>query len=259
MAKDEKKDSFVFYRGFYESILDLPDEDQLILFRSICAYGLDQREPDFSELTSNRYLKAIFAGFKPQMDVNHKRFINGCKGGAKAGNQNARKQPKTTKAQPNENENENENENSSSFAPGGAEKEKIFSIFFFDKNFLRPEREVERFWNYYSGNGWKWGEGRQIADIEAVARQWKGESEEKRFDREFLDWYQMVFQCVSKGDCTIQPQQLTHQLVSATRAGKKLDLIFRTEQIAAAVSDFVSKNNLSSGFDIRWRYSNPNS
>jgi hypothetical protein len=53
---------------------------------------------------------------KPQIDANNKRYLNGLKGGAPKGNQNAtKKQPKNnldlTKKQPNDNVNDNDNVN----------------------------------------------------------------------------------------------------------------------------------------------------
>ncbi len=115
------RESFVFYRSFYDSIGRLPERAQLALFRAVAEYGLDQVVPDFSGVPQQPFVEAIFAGIRPQLDANHKRFLNGLKGGeygrlggAKPGNQNARKDkqpqnnPKTT---PNVNVNENENVN----------------------------------------------------------------------------------------------------------------------------------------------------
>lgn len=115
------RESFVFYRSFYDSIGRLPERAQLALFRAVAEYGLDQVVPDFSGIPQQPFVEAIFAGIRPQLDANHKRFLNGCKGGeygkmggAPKGNDNARKDkqpqnnPKTT---PNVNENENVNVN----------------------------------------------------------------------------------------------------------------------------------------------------
>lgn len=113
------RESFVFYRSFYESISRCPDDVQQILLRAVINYGLNQVVPDFSGVPFQPFVEAIFAGIRPQLDANHKRFLNGCKGGefgrlggAPKGNTNARKDkqplnnPKTT---PNVNENDNVN------------------------------------------------------------------------------------------------------------------------------------------------------
>ena len=113
------RESFVFYRSFYESIKRLPDDVQIVLFRAVVDYGLDQVVPDFTGVPYQPFVEAIFAGIRPQLDANHKRFLNGCKGGefghlggAPKGNVNAKKQPQNNpETTPNDNENENDNDN----------------------------------------------------------------------------------------------------------------------------------------------------
>ena len=106
-----QRDSFIFYRSFYEAINDLPEKSQLKVYKAICEMSLNFDEIDLSGLSLT-----IFKLIKPQLEANNKRYINGSKGGAPKGNQNAtKKQPKnnqkTTKKQPNNNVNENDNEN----------------------------------------------------------------------------------------------------------------------------------------------------
>ncbi len=104
------RNSFVFYRSFYESIGSLPDDAQLILLRAVVKYGLDQAIPDFSGVPLQPFIEAIFAGIRPQLDANYNKWLNGLNGGAPIGNQNARKQPKNNQKQPNENVNDNVND-----------------------------------------------------------------------------------------------------------------------------------------------------
>lgn len=106
-----QRDSFIFYRSFYEAINDLPEKSQLKVYKAICEMSLNFDEIDLSGLSLT-----IFKLIKPQLEANNKRYTNGSKGGAPKGNQNAtKKQPKrnqkTTKKQPNNNVNENDNEN----------------------------------------------------------------------------------------------------------------------------------------------------
>lgn len=113
------RDSFVFYRSFMEAIEDLPAEDFKRCVVSLTEYALDDKEPDASGV-----VKTFFKLAKPQIDANNKRFKNGFKGGAPLGNQNARKQPKTTEKQPknnlkqpNVNVNDNVNDNDIKISP----------------------------------------------------------------------------------------------------------------------------------------------
>lgn len=109
----DKKESFVFYRSFKESIGDLSDKDKLTMYEAISDYGLNQVEPELQG-----FPKALFSLIKPQLDANFTRWQNGCKGGAPKGNKNNRYskvQPKynrdTTEVQPNVNDNDNVNVN----------------------------------------------------------------------------------------------------------------------------------------------------
>lgn len=70
------RDSFVFYRSFFEAIKGLPKEDQCLMFGAIADYSLDQIEPNLTGIN-----KVIWTLIKPQLDANTKRFINGEKGG----------------------------------------------------------------------------------------------------------------------------------------------------------------------------------
>lgn len=106
-----QRDSFIFYRSFYEAINDLPEKSQLKVYKAICEMSLNFDEIDLSGLSLT-----IFKLIKPQLEANNKRYINGSKGGAPKGNQNATKRQsknnqKTTKKQPNNNVNVNDNEN----------------------------------------------------------------------------------------------------------------------------------------------------
>ena len=130
-----RRESFVFYRSFYESIKDLPDEVQQILFRAVTEYGLDQVVPSFQGVPYQPFVEAIFAGIRPQIDANYNRFLNGCKGGAPIGNQNARKQPKSTKKQPNVNENVNVNVNENEDINKPQSRHTSLSLPFADKEF----------------------------------------------------------------------------------------------------------------------------
>lgn len=84
---DLKRETFVFYRSFFEAIKELDYENQAILFCATCELALNGNEVELSGTN-----KAIFTLIKPQILANNKKFINGCKGGAPKGNQNARKQ-----------------------------------------------------------------------------------------------------------------------------------------------------------------------
>lgn len=118
----EKRESFVFYRSFYECVKEMPPKSANALFIAICEYALNRKEPDLKGLESG-----IFAMIKPQIDANNKRYENGKKGGRPKGQNEEPKenQNKTTgfknngdsdnqsktKEKPNVNDNVNDNGN----------------------------------------------------------------------------------------------------------------------------------------------------
>jgi len=77
------RDSFVFYRSFFEGVSLLPDKDKLEAYNAICEYSLNGVEPELGGTA-----KAVFLLIKPQIDANTRRYQNGLKGkdfGAKGG------------------------------------------------------------------------------------------------------------------------------------------------------------------------------
>lgn len=112
------KESFVFYKSFYDAINLLGEKAQLKLYKSImklnfnCCKTMTEIEQLCdeieTELKQNRHTFAQFLLIKPQILANFSKYLNGLKGadsghlgGAPKGNTNASKNnPKTT---PNEN------------------------------------------------------------------------------------------------------------------------------------------------------------
>lgn len=101
------RDSAVFYRSFYEAINELPDVNQLELYKAIFDYSLNFKEHDLKGLS-----KTIFMLIKPQLDANNKRYKNGCtpKGNQEESKSEANHKQNISKEEANENENDNVNE-----------------------------------------------------------------------------------------------------------------------------------------------------
>lgn len=110
--------SFIFYESFYDSIAQLDKQVQAEIILALVRYGLKgEMEPNLKPVAN-----ALFQSFKPQIDANNKKYLNGLKGakhGKKGGRPKTPKKPQENPKQtPNEegvmkndNENENENEN----------------------------------------------------------------------------------------------------------------------------------------------------
>lgn len=72
-----ERESFLFYRSFYEAIRYMPPEVQAEIYPAIMEYALFGKQPgkNISDIA-----KGIFALIKPNIDVNTTRFENGKKG-----------------------------------------------------------------------------------------------------------------------------------------------------------------------------------
>lgn len=111
---NSKRDTFVFYRSFYEAINDLNDKDQLAIYKAVSELALN-----FNEVELDGLPKTIFKLIKPQIEANNRRYLNGVKGakhGAKGGrpktpNKTPKKPQKNPKQTPNDNVNVNVNVN----------------------------------------------------------------------------------------------------------------------------------------------------
>lgn len=120
------RDSFIFYRSFYEAIRDLPRDIQGEIYTAIMEYSLYGNETDNLKPVA----RSIFTLIKPQIDINNKRYANGKKGGRPSdlqhdsgGNRQdgyseniTEEKPNNnqtqTKAEPNDNVNDNDNKES---------------------------------------------------------------------------------------------------------------------------------------------------
>lgn len=68
----EGRNSFIFYRSFYESIREFPKENRADVYDAICALALDGEEIGLEGIA-----KAIFILIKPQIEANNKRYMSG--------------------------------------------------------------------------------------------------------------------------------------------------------------------------------------
>ena len=97
------RDSFIFYRSFYEAISELPKENQADTYNAIMEYALNQEEIELTGIS-----KAIFSLVKPQLDANYKKYENGKQKKSKT---EAKQKQTKSKIGTNVNENVNVNDN----------------------------------------------------------------------------------------------------------------------------------------------------
>jgi len=97
------RDSFIFYRSFYEAIKEVPESEQLQIYKAISMYALEQEEIELTGVA-----KAIFSLVKPQLDANYKKYENGKQSRSKM---KAKEKQSKSKMETNVNDNDNENVN----------------------------------------------------------------------------------------------------------------------------------------------------
>lgn len=105
----EDRDSFIFYKSFYEAIEDVDDKSKLEIFNAICKMALYDKEVELKGISAT-----LFKLIKPQLQANTKKFKDGKKGGRPKKETTGYEEEKTTgfeNKKPNVNVNDNVNVN----------------------------------------------------------------------------------------------------------------------------------------------------
>ncbi len=159
----KKRDSFIFYRSFYEAINDLDDETQLQIYQAIARYSLN-----FEESELNGISKAIFTLIKPQLEANNKRYSNGIK--PKQSKTEAKQKQTSNKSEANKNVNVNvnKNDNVNKDVVAGFKKPTIQDIKIRCSE-MKYNIDYEHFYNYYESNGWRVGRNKMKSWQSALA------------------------------------------------------------------------------------------
>lgn len=71
---EEKKESFVFYRSFFEALQDLKDKERLKVYDAICELALNEKDTKLTGIS-----KTVFTLIKPQVLSNTQKYKNGKK------------------------------------------------------------------------------------------------------------------------------------------------------------------------------------
>ncbi len=147
------RNSFIFYRSFYEAIADLPEANQLELYRAIFELSLNENEPQLTGIS-----KTVFTLIRPQIVANNQRFKNGIKAKVKRNVSEIEAKQKQsvseTEANKNKNKNKNENKNENkkenkNFTPPTLEEVKSWFI----ENGSTAEAGAKA-WQYYTDGEW---------------------------------------------------------------------------------------------------------
>lgn len=142
------RESFVFYKSFFDAICDLNDKKRLKMFDAITNLALKNEE----NIKLSKDLERLFILIKPQILANNKRYEDGCKGGRPKKNKTSgfsEKKPNEN-VNVNDNEKENVNVNENVVSINKPTKEKIEEYC----NIVAKRINIDDFYNYYSASDW---------------------------------------------------------------------------------------------------------
>lgn len=184
-----KRDSFVFYRSFYEAIQDIPKKHQVAIYSAIFSYAFDGEEPTLCGVSN-----AIWKAIRPQLDASAKRYDNAKKGaeygklGGRPKKTDENKKPlkgyenKTPNVNVNVNDNVNVNVNANANSnASGSDKAASQSGTTPKPSFKEVADEVaakgfrvssSKFFEHYEKNGWKTNEGEPVRDWKKMLAVW---------------------------------------------------------------------------------------
>lgn len=179
---DKTRDSFIFYRSFFESTIPLNKEEKAELFDAICRYALDAEQ-----INLQGFPQAMFSLIKPQLDANRKKWLNGCKDKTKSKEESIDEQEiskteakdKQTKSKTEGNVNDNVNVECKSELemkiiipkPKGFTPPTLEEV----KNYCRERSnnvDANKFLNFYESKGWMIGKSK-MKDWKASVRTWE--------------------------------------------------------------------------------------
>ncbi len=179
------RDSFIFYRSFYQSAKKLPKEDKAELFDAICSYALDGELVELSVVP-----EAIFTVIKPNLDANRRKWENGCKEKKKPSEVEAEEEQEISKDEANDKQTISKAQgNVDVNVYANVDEECKLKSKSESKRFIAPTLEEvknycqerknsvnpEKWLNFYQSNGWKVGKN-QMKDWKAAVRTWEGNS-----------------------------------------------------------------------------------
>ena len=212
------RESFVFYRSFFEALQNVPKKNRADVYEAVFAYVFEASEPSLSGVS-----RALWELMRPQLDSSMKRYEN-AKKGAEYGKLGGRPRKTDEKTKPlkgnetktlndnvnvnvndndnsnvNDNENDNENVNVNDLHPltpsKGDGRQRFTKPTVEEVAFYCQERmngiDAQEFIDFYESKGWMIGKS-PMKDWKACVRTWERSRKNKEPPDRYADiddWY----------------------------------------------------------------------
>lgn len=160
-----KRDSFIFYRSFYEAMQDLTKEDKADIFDAICEKALNFNDPELKGIA-----KGFFTLIKPQIEANIRKFENGKRPKTKQSGSKPEANHKQTISKHEGNVNVNVNVN------GNKEKIYLYSKFYDSEIEKSKNQKYNQFVKYLHGENML---KQKLSGVLSIKNQLTGEQFEK--------------------------------------------------------------------------------
>ena len=163
------RDSFIFYRSFFEASKPLNNEMKAEFFEAILEFAFNQNETEMQPM-----VKAMFSLVKPQLEANQKRYENGLKGGRSKTKTKPKKNQTKTKVEANKNVNVNVNDNvngndkpkKKTFTPPTFEEFSKFIV----EDLKEYQLDANQIFNYYKDAEWHDAGGKPVKNWKQKVR-----------------------------------------------------------------------------------------
>lgn len=173
-GQETKRESFIFYKSLFDPIKDFSMEQLGELFKGICVYQFEEKEPELSPAVG-----IAFNFIREAMIRDNKKFQEKCAKNRENVKKRWNRKDTTvfdpirpdTKNTENENENENENDIKRKIYKKKFQKPSVEEIREYCQergNFIDPEQ----FFDFYEAKGWKIGK-ESMKDWKAAVRTWE--------------------------------------------------------------------------------------
>ena len=202
-------ENFVFRKEWREALKGCNAEVRAEVYEAVLAYAFDNEFIEICDLA-----KMAFNFIKLQIDSMREVYKEKCeRNRARANKRWDKENAEVCQAMPSDAEvcqampsdaiksnqiKSNQNNISLSFE----EREKIFEIFYFERNLATAKEECEKFINHYEANGWCRGNSEKpVKNKIALAKSWKVETEKKRYPDDVNKWlYQVYLKAKEQGE-----------------------------------------------------------